>query len=56
VVPIPGTSSIKRLEENAAAAGILLSRADLDRIEQISPKGAVVGGRYDKAMLGLVNK
>jgi aryl-alcohol dehydrogenase-like predicted oxidoreductase len=56
VVPIPGTSSIKRLEENAAAVGIQLSRADLDRIEQISPKGAVAGGRYDQAMLGLVNK
>jgi aryl-alcohol dehydrogenase-like predicted oxidoreductase len=56
VIPIPGTSSIGRLEENAAAADIQLSRADLDRIEEISPKGAVAGRRYDPAMLGLVNR
>jgi aryl-alcohol dehydrogenase-like predicted oxidoreductase len=56
VVPIPGTSSIKRLEENVAAVDVQLRKADLDRIEQISPKGAVAGRRYDPAMLGLVNK
>jgi aryl-alcohol dehydrogenase-like predicted oxidoreductase len=56
VIPIPGTSSVKRLEENAAAADIRLSEADLDRIERISPKGAVAGKRYDPAMLRLVNR
>jgi aryl-alcohol dehydrogenase-like predicted oxidoreductase len=56
VIPIPGTSSIKRLEENASAADIQLTQADLDRIDQISPKGAVAGNRYDPAMLGLVNR
>jgi aryl-alcohol dehydrogenase-like predicted oxidoreductase len=56
VVPIPGTSSMKRLEENAAAVEIRLSEADLDRIEQISPRGAAAGRRYDPAMLGLVNR
>jgi aryl-alcohol dehydrogenase-like predicted oxidoreductase len=56
VIPIPGTSSIKRLEENVAAVDVRLSHADLDRIEAISPKGAVAGRRYDPAMLGLVNR
>ncbi|MGH8249751.1 MAG: aldo/keto reductase [Steroidobacteraceae bacterium] len=56
VVPIPGTSSAKRLQENAAAVDVELSQADLDRIEQISPKGSVAGKRYDPAMLGLVNR
>jgi aryl-alcohol dehydrogenase-like predicted oxidoreductase len=56
VIPIPGTSSIERLEENAAAADVQLSKADLERIEEISPKGAVAGRRYDPAMLGLVNR
>jgi aryl-alcohol dehydrogenase-like predicted oxidoreductase len=56
VVPIPGTSSIKRLEENVAAVDVELSLADLGRIEAISPKGAVAGRRYDPAMLGLVNR
>jgi aryl-alcohol dehydrogenase-like predicted oxidoreductase len=56
VIPIPGTSSIERLEENAAAADVQLSKADLESIEEISPKGAVAGRRYDPAMLGLVNR
>jgi len=56
VVPIPGTSSARRLEENAAAADIRLSQADLDQIEEISPRGAAAGQRYNPAMLGLVNR
>ncbi len=56
VVPIPGTSSVKRLEENVAAGNIQLSDDDLERIEQVSPRGAVAGRRYDPAMLGLVNR
>jgi aryl-alcohol dehydrogenase-like predicted oxidoreductase len=56
VVPIPGTSSLARLEENAAAVDVTLSGEDLDHIEDISPKGAVAGRRYDPAMLGLVNR
>jgi aryl-alcohol dehydrogenase-like predicted oxidoreductase len=56
VIPIPGTSSIERLEENAAAADIALSEADLARIDEVSPKGAVAGQRYNAAMLGLVNR
>ena len=56
VVPIPGTSNPRRLEENAAAADIRLSQADLDQIEEISPRGAAAGQRYNPAMLGLVNR
>ena len=56
VIPIPGTSSLKRLAENAAAADIRLSQVDLDQIEEISPKGAAAGQRYNPAMLGLVNR
>ena len=56
VVPIPGTSSPRRLEENATAADIRLSQADLDQIEEISPRGAAAGQRYNPAMLGLVNR
>ena len=56
VIPIPGTSSLKRLQENAAAADIRLSTADLDQIEEISPKGAAAGPRYNPEMLGLVNR
>jgi aryl-alcohol dehydrogenase-like predicted oxidoreductase len=56
VIPIPGTSSVERLEENVHAAEIHLSREDLDRIERVTPKGAAAGARYPEALLGLVNR
>lgn len=56
VIPIPGTSSKQRLEENVAAVDIELSDDDLERIEEIAPRGAVSGQRYDPAMLGLTNR
>jgi aryl-alcohol dehydrogenase-like predicted oxidoreductase len=55
VIPIPGTSSVERLEENAAAARIRLTREELDEIERQSPKGAVVGERYHASGAALLN-
>lgn len=55
VIPIPGTSSIERLEENVGALDLELSRQDLDRIEQASPKGLAAGQRYDARGLDLVD-
>ena len=46
VVPIPGTKRVKYLEENAAAATIRLTRAELDRIDAIFPVGVAQGARY----------
>jgi aryl-alcohol dehydrogenase-like predicted oxidoreductase len=46
MVPIPGTRSISRLEENLASTSVVLDEADLSRLESISPKGAVAGERY----------
>ncbi|MGV3516956.1 aldo/keto reductase [Luteitalea sp.] len=46
MVPIPGTRSITRLEENLASTNVVLDEADLSRHESISPKGAVAGERY----------
>jgi aryl-alcohol dehydrogenase-like predicted oxidoreductase len=56
VVPIPGTSSIKRLEENVGAVDIRLGEGELDRLDQIAPKGVAAGTRYDAAMMGLLNR
>jgi aryl-alcohol dehydrogenase-like predicted oxidoreductase len=56
VVPIPGTSSIARLEENVAAVGVRLTAEDLDRIEQAAPIGAAVGERYSPEMLELTDR
>jgi aryl-alcohol dehydrogenase-like predicted oxidoreductase len=44
-VPIPGTP-IERMDENAAAAGIELSEADLARVDEVLPPGAFAGARY----------
>jgi aryl-alcohol dehydrogenase-like predicted oxidoreductase len=45
IVPIPGTRSVARVEENAAAADVELTAADLARIDEIVPDGAF-GARY----------
>ena len=55
VVPIPGTSSVERLEENAGAIDVRLTRAELDEIERVSPRGAVVGERYHASGAALLN-
>ncbi|MFI6736793.1 aldo/keto reductase [Nonomuraea sp. NPDC050451] len=50
IVPIPGTRSPERVEENTAAAGLVLTPADLDAIATILPTGGF-GGRYAEASL-----
>jgi len=55
VIPIPGTSSAKRLEENVGAADVKLTSQELARIEEIAPLGAAAGGRYNEAMARLLN-
>lgn len=54
-VPIPGTSSTERLEENAAAAKVRLSAEELASIEAASPKGAAAGERYNAAGAAMLN-
>jgi aryl-alcohol dehydrogenase-like predicted oxidoreductase len=56
IVPIPGTSSLTRLEENVAAADVQLTSADLARIEAVAPRGVAAGARYNDAGLRLVNR
>jgi aryl-alcohol dehydrogenase-like predicted oxidoreductase len=55
VIPIPGTSSIQRLQENVAAASIELTQQELDRIEEIAPHGVAAGTRYDQVSTRLLN-
>jgi len=55
VIPIPGTSSLKRLEENVRAVDVELSEDELARIEQIAPHGVAAGSRYNEAMAKLLN-
>ena len=51
VVPIPGTKSRTRLEENAGAATVKLGPADLKRLDEVIPPGSAAGERYPAAML-----
>lgn len=53
VVPIPGTKRRKYLEENAAAASIQLSAADLRRLESV---GTASGERYPAQSMRTVNR
>src|SRR5262245_14505781 len=56
VVPIPGTKRRKYLEENAAASEVVLSKADLARLDEVAPRGAAAGDRYPAAMMAAVNR
>ncbi len=46
IVAIPGTTSLTRLEENAAASSITLTANDLSEINLLFPKGITAGDRY----------
>ena len=53
VVPIPGTKSPSRLEENAQATEVDLSQSELAAIDEVVPRGAAAGDRYaDMSSLG----
>jgi aryl-alcohol dehydrogenase-like predicted oxidoreductase len=54
VAVIPGTNKLSRLEENAAAAIISLSEADIEQIELAVPLKEVAGNRYDDAGASLI--
>jgi aryl-alcohol dehydrogenase-like predicted oxidoreductase len=55
VVPIPGSRKIERVEENAAAADVSLTKAELRRLDTIAPVGAAAGDRYPETMMGALN-
>jgi len=56
IVPIPGTKRVRYLEENAAAAEVTLSAADLEAIDAAFPKGATAGDRYAAGGMATVNR
>lgn len=55
IVPIPGTKRRHYLEENIAATEIVLTEAELSRIEAIAPKGIAAGTRYAEAHMKALN-
>lgn len=55
VVPIPGTKRVKYLEENAAAADVVLSAGEIAEIDAVFPPDSAVGDRYASNMMGSIN-
>ena len=53
-IVIPGTSKIKNLEENVAAAQIKLTKEEEQEIRTACEKADVVGGRYPEAAKSLL--
>ena len=56
IVPIPGTKKVKYLEENTAAAEIILSEGELNRLDKAAPLGFTAGLRYPEAAMKAVNR
>jgi aryl-alcohol dehydrogenase-like predicted oxidoreductase len=54
IVPIPGTKRMARLEENVGGLEVELSASDLQRIDEVAPKGVAAGERYPD--MSLVNR
>ena len=56
IVPIPGSKSRERLEENAAAVDVRLTAEDLREIDTLLPPGIASGTRYAEAGMRAVNR
>lgn len=49
IIPIPGTTSIEHLEENAGATEVALSADTMARLDALINQDTVHGGRYNEA-------
>jgi aryl-alcohol dehydrogenase-like predicted oxidoreductase len=56
LVPIPGTKRRKYLEENAAAADISLTPAEVAELEAAVPAHEIVGDRYAAASMAAIDR
>jgi aryl-alcohol dehydrogenase-like predicted oxidoreductase len=56
IVPIFGTKSRDRLQENLDAADLVLAQRDLDELETAFPPGAAAGERYPAAGMATVGR
>jgi aryl-alcohol dehydrogenase-like predicted oxidoreductase len=54
VIPIPGTKSVKHLNDDAGAATLTLNAADLKALDEALPPGAVVGTRYPAGQMASI--
>lgn len=56
IAPIPGTTKLTRLDENLAAAELVLTPEDLQEITQASAQIDIQGARYPDALEQLTNR
>lgn len=56
IVPIPGTKRRQYVEENMGALDVQITPEDLERIDEIAPKGVAAGARYEEAGMAAVNR
>jgi aryl-alcohol dehydrogenase-like predicted oxidoreductase len=56
IVPIPGTTKLRRLEENLGAADIELTSEDLSQLESAASKIPLQGARYPEELQKLVGR
>jgi aryl-alcohol dehydrogenase-like predicted oxidoreductase len=56
IVPIPGTKTRQRLEENVGAVHVRLSAEDLQSLDRIAPCGVAAGERYTAEGMKTVNR
>jgi aryl-alcohol dehydrogenase-like predicted oxidoreductase len=56
IFPIPGTKKRSRVEENAAAVDIELSRDEVRQLEEFVPKGFAAGDRYPERGMQTINR
>jgi aryl-alcohol dehydrogenase-like predicted oxidoreductase len=55
IVAIPGSKRRDRMEENAGAAAVVISDAELAEINALFPAGAAAGTRYTEAGMKMLN-
>jgi aryl-alcohol dehydrogenase-like predicted oxidoreductase len=56
IVPIPGTKRPAYIEENVAAADIVITKAEMAQIEAAATKEAIAGERYSASLMTTVNR
>jgi aryl-alcohol dehydrogenase-like predicted oxidoreductase len=56
IVPIPGTTKLRRLEENIGAVAIELSADDLQQIESAASKITAEGNRYPEHLEAMTGR
>jgi aryl-alcohol dehydrogenase-like predicted oxidoreductase len=56
IVPIPGTKRRQYVQENVGALDVEITPEDLERLDEIAPKGVAAGARYSEPGMAAVNR